>query len=1018
MVFLPAKSEAGPNIAEPDVQTGMSGDYGNQVTAHATDNGSDATLAPKRVKTTTFKLLSFNIQCLNNKIGLLEILLLERNPDIVCISEHWMCSEEITATRLQGYEAISVFCRQHRNHGGTVIYVKSELSSQCKNLEVYTRISVNFTFECTAISFKERSVILCIYRSQVGDVDAFFAHLSDIVRDIVKRGFVNIILCGDFNINNLVQSIDRTYLFDVFESHCLRSLINEPTRVAHRIDGVVTTSGLDYVVTNIPEDDVVSCQNFQPGFSDHHAQLLVWAMESDPVSTARPVKVTYNTRRINQVSIAEFKRLFMTCDFLSLDLDDNDPDQFFNVFWNHLLWCFSAAFPLKTIHKYVNASSEHAFRFSGALRNKMTDLRDLRLLCGLLESEILTELYRAKKNEITQLVNYEKTVFYSNLINNSSNKFKTTWQLIKGNKRTHKTIEIKHNGQLVQDNKQLAKIFGDHFSSVVYDRLHDHFKGSLSQQCTVSINAVAESFFIAPVVAGDVLLVINSLPNKCSTGLDEIPTHFVKSCSDVLSPVIAEAFNQSIIHGKFPDPLKVAVVIPVPKKGSTHSITNFRPIALLSIVSKIFEKIMVDKLNVFLDKHHVLGRFQHGFRRGHSTESALVNLIQHVNDACDKNEFVVLVSFDLSRAFDTLHPPFVSDKVARVGLRGRINDWILSFLTHRTFFTKVNNVKSESYRSDLGTPQGSVLGPLIFLLYINDLPDHLCGGEIFAYADDITLVVSGADLDGVCRRINRVVCDFKLWCEKNRLIINFEKTQIMKFRSRLHRRTPFASMPIPTQANSTFIYSESVNFLGTMLDSDLTWQQHVDGVASKLNSAYYAIGCLKNKFNRETLITAYYGIFYPHLSYAILVWGLSPHSHRLFILQKRVMRLIFDIKQRETCKESFKNNNILTMVCIYIYKTLTFIHSNQSGFETRADVHNYNTRHSNLLCLSQHNHSYFERSPVYSGIKLYNTLPLGLRQLPVSRAFKSRLKKFLGRHAFYSVPDFVEGVSKYASELI
>lgn len=539
---------------------------------------------------------------------------------------------------------------------------------------------------------------------------------------------------------------------------------------------------------------------------------------------------------------------------------------------------------------------------------------------------------------------------------------------------------------------------------MVGNRLQQHFGGRLSQSCTLAMNGVSETLFIAPVTAEDVSDIIRSLPNRGSTGRDGISSFFVKKFSDILSPALAHLFNISISEGQFPNALKSSIVVPIPKKGDSRDLTNFRPISLISVISKIFEKAMAVKIVNFLNKHSIVSSSQHGFREGHSAESAVIGMIQHLNDRLDKNEYVIAVSFDLSRAFDTLHPEFLSEKAERLGLRGRVNRWLVSFLNGRSFEVKIGKSRSRSYFTDLGTPQGSVLGPLIFLLYVNDLPEHVNQGEVFSYADDTTIVVSDSSPDGVCQKVERAVSDFKSWCDRNRLMINLSKTVYVRFRSRLH-----SGFPAHIKVFDGYVKLErSFGFLGTVLDCDLTWQKQVEGVARKLNSSYYAIASLKGKLDSDTLLNIYYGIFYSHISYSIAVWGTSVNAHRIFVLQKRVIRLIFNLDFRQSCVSVFKKRKILTMPCVYLYKTLSYIYVNRSRFITQEAIHSYNTRHNSDICVSQHAHSYYKKSPIFSGISLFNKLPANIKKSSNFCQFKVQLKAFLTQHAFYSIHEYVE----------
>lgn len=340
-----------------------------------------------------------------------------------------------------------------------------------------------------------------------------------------------------------------------------------------------------------------------------------------------------------------------------------------------------------------------------------------------------------------------------------------------------------------------------------------------------------------------------------------------------------------------------------------------------------------------------------------------------------------------------------------MGFRGAINQWIMSYLSCRQYSIKVGEELSESYSTDIGTPQGSVLGPLIFLLFINDLSSHITGGATFIYADDTTIVVSDSDLGGLCRRLENVITQFKYWCDKNRLMINFNKTQYVFFRGK-SRHINFGDVVLD---NYDINFTDEARFLGAVVDSCFTWKQHVEYTASKLNSAYYAIGSLKSNFDRDTLMTVYYSLVYPHLSYAVVVWGQSVDCGRLFIIQKRIVRLIFNINSRSSCREAFRSMNILTLASVYLLKVLTYIHENRHILQTHSDKHGHYTRGRLKLCQSKHHHSYYERSPLYAGVCLYNLLPSSILS-ENCRVFKKSLKKLLIDGCFYDVGEYVDSM--------
>lgn len=299
--------------------------------------------------------------------------------------------------------------------------------------------------------------------------------------------------------------------------------------------------------------------------------------------------------------------------------------------------------------------------------------------------------------------------------------------------------------------------------------------------------------------------------------------------------------------------LKKAAIIPVFKKGDPHNVENYRSISLLSIFSKIIEKIVYNRIFNFLNQNNILIDCQHGFRPGHSTESGTIDFIQHVYKELDDDKYVTAFLFDLTRAFDTIDKDFLSTKLHHLGLRGPINEWVISFLSNRQIITKIGEAESDTFDMNIGTPQGSVLGPLLFLLFVNDLPNHITGGKVFMYADDTTIVVSDCKADIVLDKAKTILDEFNNWCYHNRLIINYVKTSCVEFKNK-HKIIGNQIFKF----NSYEIKSASTaSFLGITLDSNLHWEQHIDKTSSKLNKSFYVISSLKNSLNTEALVSVH-----------------------------------------------------------------------------------------------------------------------------------------------------------------
>ena len=240
---------------------------------------------------------------------------------------------------------------------------------------------------------------------------------------------------------------------------------------------------------------------------------------------------------------------------------------------------------------------------------------------------------------------------------------------------------------------------------------------------------------------------INNLEQNKSPGQDEFTSKFLKISANMIVPTLCEIFNLSIKTGEYPDPLKIAKVIPIFKKGDPSLASNYRPISVLSCINKIFEKILFKRLYNFLEKYNILYEFQFGFRQGHSTEHALVEIVDKIKHAIDNNELTCGLFLDLSKAFDTVNHNILLQKLEHYGIRGTALNLFKSYLSNRKQYVQIDKCKSKTLPITCGVPQGSVLGPLFFILFINDLPNCCPEGKIRLFVDDTTLELSGKCLN-------------------------------------------------------------------------------------------------------------------------------------------------------------------------------------------------------------------------------------------------------------------------------
>jgi hypothetical protein len=377
-------------------------------------------------------------------------------------------------------------------------------------------------------------------------------------------------------------------------------------------------------------------------------------------------------------------------------------------------------------------------------------------------------------------------------ISSAENKSKAMWDIVKvelGNqKKAKENIEINENGKNIQNPRDIANVFNEYYTSVAKKILSNN---QVTKTNEINVNAVkynSNSMFLTPTTEEEVVDIIKGLGNKKSTGIDDIPDYIIKKCYPRIKTALTHIINLSFETGKFPDQLKIAKVKPLYKKGCKTEIGNYRPVSLISGFSKIIEKIIKKRLLSFLNKHSIISNKQHGFCKGKSTSTAIADFIERVYKSLDEREIGIGIFLDLSKAFDLVDHDILLRKMARMGIRGVAQQWFQSYLENReqraeiTYRCKETNEVtshlSQKRPIKQGVLQGSVLGPILFLLYINDLGTEIEDGRPTIFADDTSIFLAGNSTNEIQRKINKIINTLTDWFERNRLIINKEKTEI------------------------------------------------------------------------------------------------------------------------------------------------------------------------------------------------------------------------------------------------
>lgn len=509
-----------------------------------------------------------------------------------------------------------------------------------------------------------------------------------------------------------------------------------------------------------------------------------------------------------------------------------------------------------------------------------------------------------------------------------------------------------------------------------------------------------------PVCPADVLSLVNNLKSSNAAGFDEISNNFLKKCRFVLCDVLAFIINLCLEKAIFPHKLKVAKVIPLFKKGDTNDYGNYRAISLLSSFSKVLELHMKNSLCSFFLKCELLSTQQHGFTLSRSTESALCDFQNQVVATLDRGLYSLGLFFYFSRAFDFVDHNILLYKLDRCGVRGASLALLKSYLQNRSQRVAIGSEVSKSCLIARGVPQGSILGPFLFLVYANDLISFIEGVsshiKVISYADDTNILIEGTELDTIVKTAEAVYDNVVLWSEKNRLCLK-DKTHFVSFSLGRHN---LESVILFRGTQRELLSSSSSKLLGITFDQDLKWHSHVENLCSRLRSGCYALKFLSQHCGRQALLTLYYANFHSFLRYGIVNWGLSPLASRVFLIQKYAIRIISNLKYRDSCRDHFKSSRILTLIGVYIYEISMYVYKNKSYFQTNRPAHQYDTRRRELLLPNAHQTSFYQKNIIYNACKIFNHLSDSILSSPSIFIFKRRLKDFLIEKNCYSLDEF------------
>ena len=943
--------------------------------------------------------LGLNIRGLNSGFTDLKLLLLDDNLpryDIIGLTEIHTIQDDFDYS-LEGYHKLEKHTRPVGDDGwgGVGIYLNSSIPFKKRpDLSVF----IPHIIETVFIEIKcMHKTIICgsIYRPNTApkaDLDIFMKTLSDIL-DILTEEHNNVILLGDFNIDLLkFETHHKTSNFiDDIYSHGLCPLITKPTRITEH-----SATLIDHIHTNLI-DYVSKTGIIVTDLSDHFGVFSLFNISKSPEIS----KPKY-TRKFNEHSFSYFRQLLTCIDFNPITLCDH-VDEAYNIFTEKYCDAFNTAFPLRPFENNSKYQKREPWVTNGLMMSSKQKHKLLKMKMKN-PSDVNKNNYKIYLNTFNQLKRQLKKDYYTELFDRHKNDMKSSWKLLRElikRKRTN-TSTLIIDGTLIRDPKIIAEEFNNFFVNIA-NKLINEIGGNHTDFRNYLKDRNNNNIFFTPITSFEIINCTRKIKPKMSSGYDNISNRVLKESINQISDPLSHIFNLSLTSGSVPTNMKIAKIVPIFKSGDQNMLNNYRPVSLLPTFSKLLERLVYNRLESFLNNNNILYEHQYGFRKKNSTCHPILQLLKYIYDSNDKTskDITLGIFLDLSKAFDTVSHDILISKLEHYGIRGLPLNWFKSYLSNRVQYIEYKDEKSGLCQVGYGVPQGSILGPLLFLIYVNDFA-HCTKLNLLSFADDTTLYTSFSKSEMITTYVNQELDKVQCWLSSNKLTLNVKKSSFMTFGP---HNSHLMKEDLQIKVNNIAIERagdnyerKSIKFLGVNMDEHLTWKQHIQATSNKINKSLFALNQVKNILPQKALRSLYYALVHSHINYCIEIWGNSCSIDKISKLQKRAIRIINKTSFRAHTESLLKKSGILKTKDMYSQKLKLF------GFDYRNNIlpksfinyfpsqaANIRTRQINFLNYSVPRTTYSSQSFLHQTIKLWNEIPNDLKTQSSRKVFKKSL---------------------------
>lgn len=862
-------------------------------------------------------ILCLNIRSIYCNFDLLLsfITTIDITVDVIVLTECWT-KKGVAPPNMNDYNMYYTKNNLNQNDG-IVAYVRKEISVVSSEPDIVEG-------NCLQLDTVRHSII-CSYRPpSYRNPQLYLTSLDEILKKIQNR---DVIFTGDININTLPCDINSSYVNDylcLMASHGLQQGILFPTRINTCLDHFMVRTRERWQTIIFPE------------LTDHSPILLCIKHAGLPKS-----KPTFVNKKIDYAAAHQKLREVDWSDFYMLDDANLAAEYLVKTIQNIMNICTSILTKPKRkapLKPWITEGVVRSIRKRDRLHQKSRKQPD---------NERLRQIYTTYRNSCNKIIKSLKSQYYRAELEINSNNLKKTWSIIKDicnmKKNNDTPKDLLHiDSTPIKSLNQVNKYFTTIGSELADATLYKLNKTEAELASTSVTNIAPTTMSFTPTDSMEIDRIIASLKMNSAPGPDNVPSRLLMLAKDVLAEPISHLCNLSLGHGIFPTVFKTAIVSPIHKADDKQTPSNYRPISLLSCLSKILEKLVTIKLVSYLEKNKLLTDRQFGFRKGISTNDALLKLTSTITKRLDAGEKVIGVFLDLKKAFDTVSIPILLTKLNSMGVRGHVLQWFQDYLSDREQRVRVDGHLSDAATCTFGIPQGSTTGPATFLTYINSLAEiEIPNAEVIMFADDTVILFHGNTWEQVQTEAESGLAIVTKWLEDNLLTLNASKTKYLcftktnisspdlKFSLKIHtfpcNRTPQGN----TQCTCDVLTRSSfVKYLGIIVDENLNWNQHISSLSARLRKLIYIFKQLRNVAPKKLLLSTYKALGECLINYCICSWGGASKTVMIQLerAQRALLKVLMFLPYRHPTTDLYNRTGVLSVRKLYVDRVLRRFH--------------------------------------------------------------------------------------------